>query len=204
MVGKHAFNEFVFDSELPVHKHDSLVETEEEQVAALLKGKSAFSAGGQWCTLGFALLGSNAILRAQKEQLRLEAEGTAAVRAKKIKDATEKLGKAQAVLDKFRRKEKMTAPDWKVVIAFVLPRYKANEPVSKCQTIGKIKDKLQELEKAKEVTWDSFVEDELGKSRAAMPPLEETGNTAADAAELELEDPDDNGHSSIVGHPEEV
>ena len=47
MVGKHAFNEFVFDSELPVHKHDSLVETEEEQVAALLKGKSAFSAGGQ-------------------------------------------------------------------------------------------------------------------------------------------------------------
>ena len=173
-------------------------------MAALLKGKSAFSAGGQWCTLGFALLGSNAILRAQKEQLRLEAEGTAAVRAKKIKDATEKLDKAQAVLDKFRRKEKMTAPDWKVVIAFVLPRYKANEPVSKCQTIGKIKDKLQELEKAKEVTWDSFVEDELGKSRAAMPPLEETGNTAADAAELELEDPDDNGHSSIVGHPEEV
>ena len=84
--------------------------------------------------------------------MRLEAEGTAAARAKKIKDAAEKLDKAQAVLDKFRRKEKMTALDWKVVIAFVLPCYKANEPVSKCQTIGKIKDKLQELEKAKEIT----------------------------------------------------
>ena len=96
----------------------------------------------------------------------IRGRGYCPVRAKKIKDATEKLGKAQAVLDKFRRKEKMTAADWKVVIAFVLSRYKANEPVSKCQTIGKIKDKLQELEKAKEVTWDSFVEDELGKSRA--------------------------------------
>ena len=124
--------------------------------------------------------------------------------SKEDKDAVEKMDKAQAVLDKFRRKEKMTAPDWKVVIAFVLPRYKANEPVSKCQTIGKIKDKLQELEKAKEVTWDAFMEDELGKSRAALPPLEETGNTAADAAELELEDPDDDGDSSIAGHPEEV
>ena len=190
-----------------MHKHDSLIETEDEQVAALLKGKSAFSAGGQWCTLGFALLGSNAILRAQKEQLRLETKGTAATRAKKSKEAAEKMNKAQAVLDKFHRKEKMTAPDWKVVIAFVLPRYKANEPVSKCRTIEKIKDKLQELEKAKEVTWDAFMEDELGKSRAALPPLEETGNTAADAAdaaELELEDPDDDGDSSIAGHPEEV
>ena len=85
MMGKHAFSDFVFNSQLPAHKHDSLLETEHEQVAALLKGKSAFSAGGQWCTLGFALLGSNAILRAQKEQLRLEAEGTAATRAKKIR-----------------------------------------------------------------------------------------------------------------------
>ena len=48
------------------------------------------------------------------------------------------------------------------------------------------------------------MEDELVKSRAALPPLEETGNNAADAAELELKDPDDDGDSSIVGHPEEV
>ena len=76
--------------------------------------------------------------------------------------------------------------------------------MSKCQTIGKIKDKLQELEKAKEVTWDAFMKDELGKLRAALPPLKERGNTTADAAKLELEDPDDNGDSSIAGHPKEV
>ena len=45
---------------------------------------------------------------------------------------------------------------------------------------------------------------EFGKSRAALPPLEETGNTAADATALELEDQDDDDDSSIVGHPEEV
>ena len=43
------------------------------------------------------------------------------------------------LMDKFCRKEKMVAADWKLAIAFVLPRYSANEPVPKCQTIGKIK-----------------------------------------------------------------
>ena len=48
-LSKHAFNDFVFDSEpeLPVHNYDSLIKTEDEQVGALLKGKLAFSAGGQ-------------------------------------------------------------------------------------------------------------------------------------------------------------
>ena len=107
MVGKHTFSNFVFNSQLPAHKHDSLLETEHEQVAALLKGKSAFSAGGQWFALEFALLSSNAILRAQKEQFGLVVEETAVARAKKIKNATEKLDKSQAVLDKFFRKEKL-------------------------------------------------------------------------------------------------
>ena len=44
---KHRVNDFVFDSKLPVYKHDTLVKTEDDQVAALLKGKSAFSADGQ-------------------------------------------------------------------------------------------------------------------------------------------------------------
>ena len=51
--------------------------------------------------MGFALFGLQAILRAQKEQLRLEAQGNAKARAKKIKDKTQKLDKAQAVLEKF-------------------------------------------------------------------------------------------------------
>ena len=40
----------------------------------------------------------------------------------------------------------------------------------------------------------AFMADELGKSRAALPPLEETGNTEADAAALELENWDNDGN----------
>ena len=50
----------------------------------------------------------------------------------------------------------------------------------------------------------TFMADELGKSRAALTPLEETGNTEADAATLELEDRDGDGDSGIVGQPKEV
>ena len=57
-------NAVVFDSKLPVHKNTALATAKDKQVAALLKGKSAFSAGGQWCTLGFALFGYNTTLRA--------------------------------------------------------------------------------------------------------------------------------------------
>ena len=39
----------------------------------------------------------------------------------------------------------------------------------------------------------TFMVDELGKSRAALPPLEETGNTEADAAALKLENRDGDG-----------
>ena len=45
----------------------------------------------------------------------------------------------------------------------------------------------------------------IGKSRAALPPLEvmeEAENTAANAAALELEDRDDGGDSTIMGHQE--
>ena len=72
---EHGVNAFVFDSKLPVHKNHALIKTEDEQVAALLMGRSAFSAGGQWCKLGLALLGSSAILRAQKEQMKIVAKG---------------------------------------------------------------------------------------------------------------------------------
>ena len=50
----------------------------------------------------------------------------------------------------------------------------------------------------------AFMADKLGKSRAALPPPEETGNTEADAATLELEDRDGDGDSGIVGQPKEV
>ena len=113
---------------------------------------------------------------------------------------TQKLEKAQAVLEKFRQQENMNAADWKTIIAVILPRYKADEAVSKCQTVVKIKDKLEELEKAKGKTWAAFMADELSKSRVELPPLEENmENIEADAAALDLEDQDGDGDASLTG-----
>ena len=81
-VQENGVNAFAFDSKLLVHKNTGLATTEDKQAAALLKGKLAFSAGGQWCTMGFAVLGCNTILRAQKEQMKIEAQGTEAQRLK--------------------------------------------------------------------------------------------------------------------------
>ena len=49
-VQEYGVNTFVLDSKLPVHKNPTLIKTKDEQVAALLKGRSAFSACGQWRT----------------------------------------------------------------------------------------------------------------------------------------------------------
>ena len=47
-------NDFVFRSAIQVHKkHPSTAKTEDEQVKTLVDGKGAFSAGGQWCAMGF-------------------------------------------------------------------------------------------------------------------------------------------------------
>ena len=61
--------------------------------------------------MGFVLLGCNATLRAQKEQMKIEAQGTGARRLKDNEKASPKPGKAQATLDKFTSNEKMLVPD---------------------------------------------------------------------------------------------
>jgi hypothetical protein len=199
-VQEYGVNSFVFNSKLPVHKHRALITTEDEQVKALLAGKSAFSAGGQWCTMGFALLGCNAILRAQKEQIKIEAQGNEVQRVKDKNKATAKLEKAQASLDKFTSNERMLGADWKAIIAYVLPRYKAAEKLAACQTIPKIQAKLKELENEKGTTWALFMAEELLKSRANLQPATETmENSVAVAHDEDLENLDDVGDPSLYG-----
>ena len=65
------------------------------------------------------MLGCNVILRAQREQMKVEAKGTEAQRLKDNEKASSKLEKAQATLDKFTSNEKVLGPDWKVIIAYI-------------------------------------------------------------------------------------
>ena len=63
----------------------------------LLKGKLAFSADGQWCTM-VQLLGLSATIRAQLLQIEQSAAGSAKAAAKKNKGKLAKLNKAKYVL----------------------------------------------------------------------------------------------------------
>ena len=108
------------------------------------------------------------IPRAQKGQIKIEAQGTEAQRLKDNEKASSKLEKAQATLDKFTSNEKMLGPDWKVIIAYILPRYKPAEKVAAYQTNPKIQAKLGEFGKEKGTTWALFMAEEILKSRANL------------------------------------
>ena len=57
-VSAQGLNGNAFIAKLPVRrKHPLLQKTEDEQVAQLIKNEGAFSAGAQWCTFVFQLLG---------------------------------------------------------------------------------------------------------------------------------------------------
>ena len=121
-VHRAGINSIVFSSKIPVHKKHALTQkTEDEQVAALVEGKKAFSAGGQWATIGMQLLGSRAIIRAQTLQLERERAGGEATAAKKLAAQVQKANKAQAVLTMFQNEVKMGRTHWDDIIRFLYP-----------------------------------------------------------------------------------
>jgi hypothetical protein len=148
-------NGFAFTSQLPVRKLVSGLNTEDEQVKALVDGKFAFNAGGQWCTLGFALLGLSEILRAQQLKLERDAAGEIKVKEKMEKNRLAKIKKAELVLFRFRGTvDKMDAIHWRMVIRFLLPMFLPGEAASKCIQVPLVKAKLTEI-KMDHKKWDT-------------------------------------------------
>ena len=190
-------NGFVFNAHIPVHKkHPITQKLEDEQVKELVDNKKAFSAGGQWATLGLQLMGSTAIIRAQKMQLERDEAGGRASAAKKLAGQIDKINKAQAALLMFRSNTKMGKPEWSDVIKFLWPRYDEKAAPSKLTSIIKIKAKLQELETKYGKTWDLLMEQELPKARAE--------NVAENEAQIDDEvDPEIEGDADSVVDPEE-
>ena len=137
-VNDAGINGFVFSSKIPVHKkHEITQKTEDEQVQALVDGKKAFSAGGQWAVIGMQLLGSHAIIKAQRLQLKKEKEGGEANAAKKLASKMEKANKAQEALTLYRAAGKMNRSHWDAIIRFLWPRLDSNAAPSKLTSINK-------------------------------------------------------------------
>ena len=179
-------NEFVFNAKLPfVRKNARLEKTKQEQIQSLVKNKGAFSAGAQWCNVGLELLGAEAVVTAQLEQLDSDAKKVANAAAKKATQSENKLKKAEDAVKVFKSIDKSPGKDeWKNIIMFLLPRIDKTTAPSKVSSIKKAKEKLAQLAIEHEKPWLAIVEEELNKARAEAPALE--GAAEEDRVRAEL------------------
>jgi hypothetical protein len=159
---------FQCPSQLPVHKHESGLKTADEQLKALVDSKCAFSAGGQWCTLGFALLGLSAILCARQLQLNRDAVGNSRAKAKVKMDILAKIETVEVTLSRFRGPDKTNAPNWKIFISFLLSMFSPGKAVSKIQTVPLVKARLPEIKRDQKKQWDMCMEEEIAKARGKL------------------------------------
>jgi len=117
-------NDFVFGVELPLHKNSAILQkTENKQVKSLVERKSAFSAGGIWMALGFQLMGSQATVRVQLQQIELEKAAAAMTTAKKAEDLRVKVEKAESSFQLYKSGQHMQMEAWRDIIKFLLPIY---------------------------------------------------------------------------------
>ena len=145
-VNAQGLNGNVFDAKLPVRKkHPIHQKTEDEQVEQLVKEKGALSAGAQWYTFGFQLLGSRALLRAQVKQVEAEMKGKEQALVKRKEGAQETIQKTQEALTVWTTTGKLVAPQWKDILKFALAIWDPKAPLSKFQSMAKAKAKLEEF-----------------------------------------------------------
>lgn len=201
-IKEYGINDFVFRSSIQVHKkHPSTAKTEEEQIKTLVEGKGAFSAGGQWCAMGFQLLGSRALVRAQLIQVQKEKEKTTKAAAKKEGDRQGKIDAAKKSVDLYKGEPaKMKSPDWQNIMKFLLPIFDKSTAPSKVNSKVKVTAKLEEIEKKNGKGWVLLLEEELVRAQAAMA-TEVVGNQGGgvDWSEFHLDKGSDN-----EGEDEEV
>ena len=185
-----------------MHNNASALKTEDEQVKALVDGKSAFTAGGQWCTLGFTLLGSSATLCAQQQQLNQDTAAASRAKAKVKTGLLAKIEKADLALCRFRGPDNMNAPNWKITIGFLLPIVSPGEAASKIQTVPLIKAKLTEIERDQKKQWDLCMEGEIIKARAKFVVVGALVDDGNDGDDIQADIGEDGEASS--GPPEVV
>lgn len=194
-------NSNVFDSKIPVHKkHSSTQKSEDEQVRSLVESKKSFSAGGVWCHLGVQLLGSSAVIRAQREQIKQEKEGTEKDIAKKKEKETKKINAAQKASTSFESSGGLDGTGWKNVIMFLVPRLdKTCTAPSSHTTIEKAKKKLKELEQQHDnKPWSELLKEELVKARSELTAEVRTTSQSDDEFHDCMSDNDEDGATEEV------
>lgn len=150
----HGLNAGVFDATIPVVARVQRVTDEDEQVKKLLEDKSAFSAGGLWNTIGTRIGNAKVVLRAQKEQVDLEAERSAGQERSRAERRVKAMVSAQTALQKYRRNSNaMTDKDWVDIIRWVLPESKATGLMKDLKKADAIIAKLASLDRE----WTTYI-----------------------------------------------
>jgi hypothetical protein len=109
----HGLNAGVFHASIPFAITVECVEEEDDQVKKLLATKGAFSASAMWNVCGSRIGNASVILRAQKEQLDLEAQKAEQVSKSKWEKRAKVLVNARKALDKHESlPATMTDKDW--------------------------------------------------------------------------------------------
>ena len=121
---------------------------------ALLETKSAFSASGLWNICGSRIGNANVVLRAQKQQIGLEAQKAAVQAQSRAARRAKLLTNAQTALQKYRENpELMTDKDWGDVIRWVLPEAKAEGLMKDLKKTDAIVAKLATLDRE----WTTYI-----------------------------------------------
>ncbi len=151
---EHGLNSGVFDATIPVACHAKRAADKDEQVKQLVEKKGAFSISAIWATCGTCIGNSSVILRAQKEQLAIDASKTASVSQTKIERQAKLLANAQRALQKYRlSSESLNDKDWGDIIRWVLPEAKADGLMKDLKKKHDIIAKLATLER----DWTTYI-----------------------------------------------
>ena len=150
----HGLNAGVFDATIPVASRTQRVTDEDEQVRTLRNDKNAFSAGGLWNTIGTRIGNARVVLRAQKEQVDLEAAKSAAQEQSRVDRRAKTLVSAQIALQKYQQNSSvMTDKDWVDIIRWVLPESKATGLMKDLKKAEAIVAKLASLDRE----WTTYI-----------------------------------------------
>jgi hypothetical protein len=146
----HGLNAGIFDATIPVAKHVEREVEEEDQVKKLLATKGSFSASALWNVCGTRIGNASVVLRAQKEQLDLEAKNVESQSKSKVKRRAKLLVNARQAMDKHERSPAtMLDKDWIDIIRWVLSESNADGLLKDLRKKDAIVAKLESLEQDK-------------------------------------------------------
>ena len=151
---EHGLNAGIFDATIPVARHVEREAEVEDQVNQLLATKGSFSAGALWNVCGTRIGNASVVLRAQTEQLALEAKKVEAQSKTKMERRAKLLVNARQALQKHERSPTtMSDKDWVDVIQWVLPESNADGLLKDLRKKDVILAKLLSLER----DWKSYI-----------------------------------------------